>query len=84
MDLVAALTGLFAAASIVWILLGLFIALVLGTLMASFFVSLFYGLSRLARAVETDYETKVGRAVPPVKAAPAKRSALTPTAPPAK
>jgi hypothetical protein len=52
MDLVAALTGFFAAASIVWILLGLFIALVLGTLMASFFVSLFYGLSRLARAAE--------------------------------
>jgi hypothetical protein len=84
MDLVAALSGFFAAASVVWILLGLFIALVLGTLMASFFVSLFYDLSRLARVVETGYETKVRQALPPVPVAPAKRSALTPTAPPAK
>jgi hypothetical protein len=67
MDLVAALTGFFAAASIVWILLGLFIALVIGTLMASFFVSLFYGLSRLARVVEAGYETKLRAAAPPAK-----------------
>ncbi len=53
MDLVAALSGFFAAASIVWILLGLFIALVLGALLASFFFCLFYGLSRLARVAET-------------------------------
>jgi flagellar basal body-associated protein FliL len=55
MDLVAALSGFFAAASIVWILLGLFIALVLGTLMAAFFVSIFYGASRLAHAAEKAY-----------------------------
>jgi hypothetical protein len=53
MDLAAAMTGFFAAASIFWIVTGLFIALLLGTLMASFFVSLFYGLSRLARVAET-------------------------------
>jgi hypothetical protein len=52
LDLIVGFSGLFAAFSIVWILVALFAALILGALVASVFGSLFYGMSRLARIVE--------------------------------
>jgi hypothetical protein len=52
LDLIVGFSGLFAAFSIVWILAALFAALILGALVASVFGSIFYGMSRLARAVE--------------------------------
>jgi len=55
LDLIAAFSGLFAAFSVVWILLGLFAALVLGVLAASLFVAIFYSASRFASTAERVY-----------------------------
>jgi hypothetical protein len=52
LDLVAALSGLFGAFSLAWIVLCLFLALVLGTVTALLFVSIFYSASRLANVAE--------------------------------
>jgi hypothetical protein len=52
LDLVAALSGLFAIFSIAWIVGVLFAALFLGTLVALLFVSIFYSASRLANVAE--------------------------------
>jgi hypothetical protein len=52
LDLVAALSGLFAIFSITWIVVVLIGALLLGTLVALLFVSIFYSASRLANAAE--------------------------------
>jgi hypothetical protein len=55
LDLIAAFSGLFAAFSVVWILLGLFVALLLGIVAASLFVAIFYIASRFASAAERAY-----------------------------
>ncbi len=49
LDLIVGFSALFAAFSIVWILVALFGALILGAAVASVFGSIFYGMSRLAR-----------------------------------
>jgi hypothetical protein len=49
LDLIIGFSGLFAAFSILWILVALFGALILGALAASVFGGIFYGMSRLAR-----------------------------------
>jgi hypothetical protein len=51
LDLIIGFSGLFAAFSLLWILVALFGALILGAVVASVFGSIFYGLSRLARVV---------------------------------
>ena len=55
LDFIAAFSGLFAAFSVAWILLGLFVALVLGILAASLFVTIFYSASRFCERRRTRF-----------------------------
>jgi hypothetical protein len=56
LDLAIGLSSLFAAFTLTWILLFLFGALVLGAVVAGLFGSIFYGMSRLAKAAENEAE----------------------------
>ena len=55
MDVLAAFSGFFFAASMTWILAALFMALLLGAACASIFILIFGSASRLATAMENAY-----------------------------
>ena len=56
MDAVLALSGFFAAASGLWIIVCLFLALILGSVVAAVFAGIFYGMNRLGRRWSKAYE----------------------------